>query len=257
MRSTAASGGSPVGQFLSVLADLRDQIGGPYYLGDVNGRLEWPDRGVYFFFSPASDLRQMPSTKWRLSRIGTVGVSTGSSNTLWNRLRQHRGNVRGKYAGGGNHRGSIFRLHVGRALIEKHGWHDEYPTEASRISTPRRLLFASRNTNSNSACRSTSGICRFCGLTFRASPDPSATEPRLSQTLSRWCRGIVDLQDRQTSIGLDITRRNLRCISLDCGTCDTSPTHLTPRSWTSYQSISRQRRRWIINRGSESDGGSY
>ncbi|WP_434529955.1 hypothetical protein ACODNH_00615 (plasmid) [Haloarcula sp. NS06] len=33
----------------------------------------------------------------------------------------------GKYAGGGNHRGSIFRLHVGRALIEKHGWHDEYP----------------------------------------------------------------------------------------------------------------------------------
>jgi len=100
MRSQAASGSSPVGQFLSVLADLRDQIGGPYYLGDANGRLEWPDRGVYFFFSPASDLRQMPSTKWRLSRIGTVGVSTGSSNTLWNRLRQHRGNVRGKYAGG-------------------------------------------------------------------------------------------------------------------------------------------------------------
>jgi len=53
MRSTAASGGSPVGQFLSVLADLCDQIGGPYYLGDVNGRLEWPDRGVYFFFSPS------------------------------------------------------------------------------------------------------------------------------------------------------------------------------------------------------------
>jgi len=65
--------------------------------------------------------------RWRLSRIGTVGVSADSSNTLWNRLRQHHGNVRGKYAGGGNHRGSIFRLHVGRALIEKHGWHDEYP----------------------------------------------------------------------------------------------------------------------------------
>ncbi|WP_229380520.1 hypothetical protein [Haloarcula marismortui] len=127
MRSTAASGGSPVGQFLSALADLRDQIGGPYYLGDVTGRLEWPDRGVYFFFSPASDLRATTAVDWRLSRIGTVGVSTGSSNTLWNRLRQHRGNVRGKYAGGGNHRGSIFRLHVGRALIEKHGWHDEYP----------------------------------------------------------------------------------------------------------------------------------
>jgi hypothetical protein len=106
---------------------LRDQIKGPYYLGDVNGRLEWPDRGVYFFFSLVSDLRADQPENWRLSRIGTVGVSAGSPNTLWNRLRQHRGNVRGKYAGGGNHRGSIFRLHVGRALIEKHGWHDEYP----------------------------------------------------------------------------------------------------------------------------------
>jgi hypothetical protein len=127
MLSTAAAPSSPFEQILEVLGDLRDQIAGPYYLADVDGRLDWPDRGVYFFFSPATDLRSAPAHKWRLSRIGTVGVSQGSSNTLWNRLRQHRGNVRGKYAGGGNHRGSIFRLHVGRALIEKHGWHDQYP----------------------------------------------------------------------------------------------------------------------------------
>ncbi|WP_236044569.1 hypothetical protein [Haloarcula salinisoli] len=127
MLSTAAAPSSPVEQLLEALDDLRDQIGGPYYLDDVDGRLEWPDRGVYFFFSPASNLRSAPAQDWRLSRIGTVGVSQGSSNTLWNRLRQHRGNVRGKYAGGGNHRGSIFRLHVGRALIEKHGWHEQYP----------------------------------------------------------------------------------------------------------------------------------
>ena len=127
MRSTAAPAGGPVEQLSSVLANLRDQIQGPYYLADVDGRLDWPDRGLYFFFSPASDLRASTATDWRLSRIGTVGVSEGSSNTLWNRLRQHRGNVRGKYAGGGNHRGSIFRLHVGQALIEKHGWHDQYP----------------------------------------------------------------------------------------------------------------------------------
>lgn len=117
----------PLEQLYQTLADLREQIHGPYYLDDVDGTLDWPDRGVYFFFSPNSDLRTMSPADWRLSRIGTVGVSEGSSNTLWNRLRQHRGNVRGKYADGGNHRGSIFRLHVGRALIEKHGWHDQYP----------------------------------------------------------------------------------------------------------------------------------
>ncbi len=217
----------------------------------MTGRLDWPDRGVYFFFSPASDLRATTAVDWQLSRIGTVGVSTGSSNTLWNRLRQHRGNVQGKYAGGGNHRGSIFRLHVGRALIEKHGWHDEYPHWGDQ--NPDAETTAVREQEHELEQRVSEYIrdLPFLWVDVPGKPGPSATEPRLSQTLSRWCRGIVDLQDRQTSIGLDITRRNLRCISLDCGTCDTFLTRSTLRSWTSYQSISRQRRRWIINRGSE------
>lgn len=111
----------------SLLADLKERTEGPWNLGAVDGYHDWPERGIYFFFTPDSDLDTPSPTQWKLSRIGTVGVSTGSANTLWNRLRQHRGNTRGAYAGGGNHRGSIFRKHVGRAIIEAEGRHDQYP----------------------------------------------------------------------------------------------------------------------------------
>jgi hypothetical protein len=41
------------------------------------------------------------------------------STTLWDRLRQHRGHIGGRYAGGGNHRASVFRRHVGAAIIRR------------------------------------------------------------------------------------------------------------------------------------------
>ncbi|SDG14051.1 hypothetical protein SAMN05216218_11625 [Halorientalis regularis] len=94
MLSSAASiAADPLEQLYQTLADLREQTHGPYYLDDVDGTLDWPDRGVYFFFLPNSELGRMSPADWRLSRIGNVGVSEGSSNTLWNRLRQNRGNV--------------------------------------------------------------------------------------------------------------------------------------------------------------------
>jgi hypothetical protein len=74
--------------------------------------MPWPERGVYFFFQEGElreDLRTL-----RVVRVGTHGVSAGSKTTLWSRLSQHRGTTR---SGGGNHRGSIFRLHVGIAML--------------------------------------------------------------------------------------------------------------------------------------------
>ena len=52
----------------------------------------------------------------RIVRVGTHALKAGSGTKLWNRLSQHRGVVR---TGGGNHRGSIFRLIVGTALRER------------------------------------------------------------------------------------------------------------------------------------------
>jgi|AntDeeMetageno50_2_1112565.scaffolds.fasta_scaffold00806_10 hypothetical protein len=118
---------TPLREIYSKLGDLKEQTGGPFFLSECDGHMDWPDRGIYIFFTHDSNQELSPVGESTVARIGTVGVANGSSNTLWGRLRQHRGNQRGKYAGGGNHRGSIFRLHVGRALIEREGLHEQYP----------------------------------------------------------------------------------------------------------------------------------
>ena len=50
-------------------------------------------------------------------RIGTHALNAGSGSSLWGRLSQHRGTA----GGGGNHRGSIFRLLIGVALARREG----------------------------------------------------------------------------------------------------------------------------------------
>lgn len=80
-------------------------------------------RGVYFFCEPG-ETRSQTGEGARIVRVGTHGLKIGASSTLAGRLRQHRG----KRDGGGNHRGSIFRLLTGDALIRSgemdacHSW---------------------------------------------------------------------------------------------------------------------------------------
>jgi hypothetical protein len=81
-----------------------------------------PDQGVYFFFDPTEQTRFSKALP-RLVRIGTHGVSAGSRATLRDRLRTHLGTSDGY----GNHRSSVFRLHVGEALIRRDGLRDMYP----------------------------------------------------------------------------------------------------------------------------------
>jgi hypothetical protein len=54
-------------------------------------------------------------------RVGTHALTAASSATLWDRLRQHRGHLGGRDPGSGNHRASVFRRHVGAALIGRDG----------------------------------------------------------------------------------------------------------------------------------------
>lgn len=119
--------------------DLERQVGGMQRLGDCDGYMDWPDRGVYFFF--ANDEFRANGGQRRLTRVGTHAVSDGSGTSLWNRLRTHRGALSGTYEDGGNHRGSVFRERVGEALIESHGLHDDYPEwgHGSSASRDRRL----------------------------------------------------------------------------------------------------------------------
>ncbi len=126
---------SDLDRLYGVLADIEDRVGGKQRLEDCTGYMDWPDRGVYFFF--AHDERRGTGDQHRLTRIGTHAVSAGSGTSLWNRLRTHRGANGGTYGGGGNHRGSVFRKRVGEALIERHGRHDEYPHWGEGSSAPR------------------------------------------------------------------------------------------------------------------------
>ena len=72
-----------------------------------------PPSGVYLFFDPREP-RLRNINQLRIVRVGTHGVASGSKATLRDRMRTHFGTT----AGGGNHRSSVFRLHIGRSMIE-------------------------------------------------------------------------------------------------------------------------------------------
>lgn len=106
-------------EFYDLLAQLTTNVDGPRLLGSCTGRDVWPSHGVYFFFEPG-ELREDDRTP-RVVRVGTHALTATSKTKLWDRLRTHRGRVAGRNPGGGNHRASIFRLHVGTALIDRYG----------------------------------------------------------------------------------------------------------------------------------------
>jgi hypothetical protein len=99
-----------IGRLYQALRRLETGMGGKRLLSQCTGQQGWPKSGVYLFFEPG-ELR-MKMTEPRVVRVGTHGVSRGSRATLWDRLRTHRGTGDGV----GNHRSSIFRLHVGAAI---------------------------------------------------------------------------------------------------------------------------------------------
>jgi len=99
--------------FYELLHELGRRIGGDRTLADCHGRMPWPARGVYFFFEPG-EMRSGSGDGRRVVRVGTHALTTKSRASLWNRLNQHRGTLNPI---GGNHRGSIFRLLVGDAMI--------------------------------------------------------------------------------------------------------------------------------------------
>ncbi len=102
-------------RFYRLLRDLETRLGGARRLAQCDGRVAWPRHGVYFFFEPG-EARSDSGNGPRVVRVGTHALAERSRTSLWNRLSQHRGVAS---AGRGNHRGSIFRLLVGSALMER------------------------------------------------------------------------------------------------------------------------------------------
>jgi hypothetical protein len=101
-------------RFYTLLDRLKENLGGTRTLASLPGLRDWPERGVYFFFDPNEE-RQQSGVGPRVVRVGTHALGTGSRSTLRQRLAEHRGGA----TGGGNHRGSIFRLLIGQALLAR------------------------------------------------------------------------------------------------------------------------------------------
>lgn len=106
---------SDVSNFYEILGNAELKMGGCIRFSDVSKRVKMPSHGVYFFRDP-SEPRSGGDSKGRVVRVGTHALTEKSRSTLWSRLRQHRGTLKTR---GGNHRGSIFRLLVGEAIINQ------------------------------------------------------------------------------------------------------------------------------------------
>ena len=109
--ATSISASRTLEQFYDLLGRLERELRGKRELRSCTGQMQWPRRGVYIFFEPGEDRSKARSVQ-RVVRIGTHAVGEGSKSTLWSRLHTHRGAANG----GGYHRGSVFRLHLGAAL---------------------------------------------------------------------------------------------------------------------------------------------
>lgn len=112
--------------------------GGRRCLAECTGGMGWPRRGVYFFFE-AGEVRRETGSGPRIVRVGTHALKAASQTTLWSRLSQHRG---ARSTGTGNHRGSIFRLLVGQALIQRDGV--TCPTWGTGSSAPSAVRMKER-----------------------------------------------------------------------------------------------------------------
>lgn len=115
----------------SILDRLERRIGGRRLLASSDGRSGWQDRGVYFFMEDG-ERRTESGGGLRVVRVGTHALASSSRTLLWKRLSQHKGQ---KASGGGNHRGSIFRLLVGSTLLKAPG--KACPTCGIKNSAPK------------------------------------------------------------------------------------------------------------------------
>lgn len=96
-------------RFYALLAQIEKKVGGRRCLAECDDGMDWPERGVYFFFEPG----ERRSRSGEGDRVTRVGTHTGLTTSLWNRLSQHCDPFS---TGPECHRISVFRGLVGRAL---------------------------------------------------------------------------------------------------------------------------------------------
>lgn len=162
--------------FYREMAILRDGLGGLRVLRECTGKIHWPKRGVYFFFDSGKEMRSLLPEN-RVVRVGTHAITNGSQSTLWNRLRTHRGGS----DGAGNHRSSIFRLHVGAALIARSRGAISLPSWGQGQSAPATVR--NREVQLESDVSKYIGRMSILWLAVGDSPSPHSDRAYLEQSI--------------------------------------------------------------------------
>ncbi len=193
--------------FYEFLDELSTRIGGPRKLKDCTAFTGWPRHGVYFFFE---DGEFRVNGTPRVVRVGTHAITLTSSTTLWNRLSNHRGNIGGSNPGGRNHRGSIFREHVGTALLRRGDWPSEVH-QSWRDKNAYQLARAGEYTLEQAVSRHI-GDMPFLWLAVPDLGDRQVIERNSIGLLSR-TRGGVDVGSPQW-LGLDADSEKVRSSTL-------------------------------------------
>ena len=110
-----------IDRFYQLLETLQNKTMGFRYLATATGGMNWSRRGVYFFFDPG-EVKTNSGVGYRVVRVGTHALIIGAKATLWDRLKAHKGIDNPP---GGNHRGSVFRKHIGRALLSREYFYED------------------------------------------------------------------------------------------------------------------------------------
>ena len=168
-------------RFYELLSRLAERLGGPRRLRECTGADGWPSHGVYFFYE-AGETRADGSP--RVVRVGTHALTATSKTKLWTRLAQHRGRLGGNNPGGGDHRGSIFRRHVGTGLIASGDW-PEGLLKAWLATSPRPGWAVAEAQLERAVSATASVSCPSCGYlctTEKTGASSSTTASRCSHS---------------------------------------------------------------------------
>ena len=185
-----------VERLYELIAELANGSPGAVRLADAHGRMPWAERGVYVVLDPTEP---PGGGHGRVVRVGTHGVSRGTSATAWSRLHAHRGTTSG--GNHGNHRGSIFRLLVGEALMAR----GEVPSATSWGIGSSRGAAAARCGLSKTAIREAEApvehaVSAYIGE-LRAVLLPVGDAPGPQSDRARIERGLIGLLAAQDLIG--------------------------------------------------------
>jgi hypothetical protein len=179
-------------RFYSIIETLKRKIGGVRKFSDCSGTMSWPKRGVYFFYENGED-RSDTGGGPRVVRVGTQAVRLRSASTFWQRLRQHKGSK----SGGGNHRGSVFRLLLGEAAIRKENL--DFPNWGIGNSAVKTVLQAELPLELRVS--KMIGEMNFLWLPIDDEPGPKSLRSFVEQNsiglLSNYARAVLDPQSKK------------------------------------------------------------